>query len=62
MAQYQQPIYVSSSSNQSLNQPQLNNAPIQNQNGPIYVSSNVANPAMIGAYQAVNNHVAEQGK
>lgn len=43
MSQYNQPIYVSSSSSQSLNQ-QLHNAPVQNQNGPIYVSSNVAPP------------------
>lgn len=44
MSQYNQPIYVSSSSSQSLNQ-QLHNAPVQNQNGPIYVSSNVSAPA-----------------
>lgn len=63
MAQYNQPIYVSSSSNQSLNQQQMNSAPIQNQNGPIYVSSNVANqPGMIMGYQQVNNHAPEQGK
>lgn len=63
MAQYNQPIYVSSSSNQSLNQQQLNSAPIPNQNGPIYVSSNVANQPgmMMGGYQAVNNHAPEQG-
>ncbi|XP_031640425.1 protein enabled isoform X2 [Contarinia nasturtii] len=61
MAQYNQPIYVSSSSNQSLNQQQMNSAPIQNQNGAIYVSSNVANqPGMVMGYQAVNNHVPEQ--
>ncbi|XP_055313029.1 protein enabled isoform X2 [Sitodiplosis mosellana] len=63
MAQYNQPIYVSSSSNQSLNQQQLNSAPIPNQNGPIYVSSNVANQPggmMMGGYQAVNNHAPEQ--
>lgn len=44
MSQYnQQPIYVSSNSNQSLNQQHLN-ASAQNLylNGPIYVSSNVA--------------------
>lgn len=63
MAQYNQPIYVSSSSNQSLNQQQMNSAPMQNQNGPIYVSSNVVNPTgmLMGGYQAVNNHVPEQG-
>lgn len=62
MAQYNQPIYVSSSSNQSLSQQQMNIAPIPNQNGPIYVSSNVTNPpGMMGGYQAVNNHAPEQG-
>lgn len=63
MAQYNQPIYVSSS-NPSLNQQQLNSAPIPNQNGPIYVSSNVANQSgsmIMGGYQAVNNHAPEQG-
>lgn len=44
MSQYNQTTYVSSNSSQSLNQQQqqpLNNLPPQNQNGPIYVSSNV---------------------
>lgn len=44
MSQYNQPAYVSSNSSQSLNQQQqqpLSNLPPQNQNGPIYVSSNV---------------------
>lgn len=44
MSQYNQPIYVSSSSSQSLNQQQIHTAPVQNQNGPIYVSSNVVTP------------------
>lgn len=63
MSQYNQPIYVSSNSNQSLSQQQMNNAPIQNQNGPIYVSSNVANQPgmMMAAYPAVNNIAPEQG-
>lgn len=67
MSQYNQPIYVSSNSSQSLSQQQMNSAPIQNQNGPIYVSSNVANQPgmMMAAYPAVNNthNIApEQGK
>lgn len=66
MAQYNQPIYVSSNSNQNLNQQQMNNTPIQNQNGPIYVSSNVANQSsmMMPGYSAVNsshNIAQEQG-
>lgn len=66
VSQYNQPIYVSSNSNQNLSQQQLNNAPIPNQNGPIYVSSNVASqPNMImPGYSAVNsNHniAQEQG-
>lgn len=62
MSQYNQPIYVSSSSSQSLNQQQLNNAPIQNQNGPIYVSSNVVNPPGMIIYPTAANHVPEQGE
>lgn len=67
MSQYNQPIYVSSNSNQSLSQQQMNSAPIQNQNGPIYVSSNVANQPgmMMAGYPPVNNthNIApEQGK
>lgn len=68
MSQYNQPIYVSSSSSQSLNQPppqqqqQMNNAPIPNQNGPIYVSSNVVTqPGMMMAGYAAPNHASEQG-
>lgn len=45
----------------------MNSAPIQNQNGPIYVSSNVANQPgmMMAGYPPVNNthNIApEQGK
>lgn len=66
MSQYNQPIYVSSNSNQNLNQQQLNNTPIQNQNGPIYVSSNVANQSnmIMPGYSAANsshNIAQEQG-
>lgn len=65
MSQYNQPIYVSSNSNQSLSQQQMNSAPIQNQNGPIYVSSNVATqPGLMAGYPVVNNAhniVPEQG-
>lgn len=62
MSQYNQPIYVSSSSSQSLSQQQMNNVPIQNQNGPIYVSSNVANPPGMSMYQQPGNIMPEQGK
>lgn len=61
MSQYNQPIYVSSSSSQSLSQQQMNNVPIPNQNGPIYVSSNVAQQPPMPMYQQPGNILPEQG-
>lgn len=64
MPQYNQPIYVSSNSSQNLNQQQIANAPIPNQNGVIYVSSNVATQSamMATGYQVTQNITTEHSK
>lgn len=59
MSQFNQPIYVSSSSNQSLNQQQLTASNLY-LNGPIYVSSNVATTQGIPNSASNNSVYASQ--
>lgn len=67
--QYQQPVYVSSSSNQSLNQQQLQQAPQPppHQNGPIYVAataqgipSSASSNSVVYASQSQQQQIQQQ--